>query len=171
MNPTIIAIVGNSGTGKTSLSNYLHKMLGIPVIVSYTTRERRENEVHGRDYYFISEEQIPPREQMLTYTQYGGNQYFALLEQVPQMGRCIYVLDEKGLVTLQETYLGRFNIASVLVRSTPDTLAARGIPPERIRRDGERLLLPESFYDAVIDNDGDQAEFFDQALHIIKQLG
>lgn len=171
MNPTIIAIVGNSGTGKTSLANYLHRALGIPVIVSYTTRKQRENEKHGRDYFFITQEQIPPHEQMLTYTRYGGNQYFALLEQVPKMGRCIYVLDEKGLVTLQQTYEGRFHIASVLIRSTPETLAARGISPERIRRDSERLVLPEEFYDAVIDNDHGQQEFFEESLHIIKQLG
>lgn len=34
----IIALVGNSGTGKTHLSNFLKQRLGIPVIVSYTTR-------------------------------------------------------------------------------------------------------------------------------------
>lgn len=53
MKPTVIAIVGDSGTGKTHLSNYLKMRLGIPVIVSHTTRPRREDERHGRDYFFI----------------------------------------------------------------------------------------------------------------------
>lgn len=105
--PTIIALVGNSGTGKTHLSNFLKQRLGIPVIVSYTTRPRRENEKDGRDYYFIREEQIPPLQQMLTYTQYGGCEYFARLDQVPRMGRCVYVLDERGLLSLKEKYKGR----------------------------------------------------------------
>ena len=72
MKSTIIAIVGNSGTGKTHLSQYLGTRLGIPVIVSHTTRPRRENEVHGKDYFFIDRRQIPPREEMLTHTKYGG---------------------------------------------------------------------------------------------------
>lgn len=171
MKPTIIAIVGNSGTGKTHLSNFLGRRLGIPVIVSYTTRPQREGEVEGRDYFFIREEQIPPQAEMLTYTCYGGCEYFARLDQVPRRGRCVYVLDEKGLVTLIEKYRDRYRIASVLVCSTPDTLRRRGIAPERIRRDSERLRLPDDFYDAVIPNDGTLQEFEEEALHIINQLG
>lgn len=169
--PTIIALVGNSGTGKTHLSNFLKQRLGIPIIVSYTTRPRRENEKDGRDYYFIREEQIPPLQQMLTYTQYGGCEYFARLDQVPRMGRCVYVLDERGLLSLKEKYKGRFDIVSVLVRSTPETLQARGIPAGRISRDTERLGLPDSFYDVVIENNGSLADFEERALHIINQFG
>lgn len=169
--PTIIALVGNSGTGKTHLSNFLKQRLGIPVIVSYTTRPRRENEKDGRDYYFIREEQIPPLQQMLTYTQYGGCEYFARLDQVPRMGRCVYVLDERGLLSLKEKYRERFDIVSVLVCSTPETLQARGIPAGRISRDTERSGLPDSFYDAVIENNGTLADFEERALHIINQFG
>lgn len=171
MKPTIIAIVGNSGTGKTYLANYLRMRLGIPVIISHTTRPRREGEIHGKDYFFISEREIPPREQMLTHTQYGGHEYFALLGQVPKMGRCVYVLDEKGLVALRKQYRERFHIIAVLLRATPETLALRGISSERIARDAERLLLPDKSYDAVIDNDGPLRAFEEQALYLINQLG
>lgn len=171
MKPTIIAIVGNSGTGKTHLSRYLGMRLGIPVIVSHTTRPRREGETDGKDYFFISEREIPPREQMLTYTQYGGHEYFALLGQVPKMGRCVYVLDEKGLVALRKQYRERFHIIAVLLRTPPDELRRRGIPPERIARDTERLQLPDKSYDAVIRNSGTLREFEEKALYIINQLG
>lgn len=169
--PTIIAIVGNSGTGKTHLSNYLKLRLGIPVIVSYTTRPRRENEVNGRDYFFIDETQIPPLREMLTYTQYGGCEYFARLDHVPKHGRCVYVLDEKGLLSLKEKYKKRFRIVSVLLRSNQVSLEARGISPGRIARDGERLQLPDDFYDAVIENDGELKDFEERGLYVIKQLG
>lgn len=171
MKPTIIAIVGNSGTGKTHLANYLGMRLGIPVIVSHTTRPRREDERHGRDYFFIDRQQIPPREQMLTHTCYGGYEYFALRSQVPKAGRCIYVLDEKGLVALRKEHAKRFHIAAVLLRSTPETLVGRGISPERIARDAERLLLPDKCYDAVIRNDGTLREFEEEALYTINRLG
>ena len=171
MKSTIIAIVGNSGTGKTHLSQYLGTRLGIPVIVSHTTRPRQENEVHGKDYFFIDRRQIPPREEMLTHTKYGGYEYFAMLGQIPATGRCVYVLDEKGLVTLRKQYEGRFRIVAVLLRSNPDMLFKRGISSERIVRDAERLQLPDKTYDAVIDNNGSLREFEERALHIINQLG
>lgn len=171
MKPTIIALVGNSGTGKTHLSQYLKMRLGIPVIVSHTTRPRRESEKDGRDYHFITAEEIPSREQMLTYTQYGGCEYFARLEDVPRRGRCVYVVDERGLLSLKRQYGDCFHIVGVLVRSQPETLRARGIPEERIARDAERMQLADSFYDAVIPNDGTLREFEEQALYIINQLG
>lgn len=171
MKPTIIAIVGNSGTGKTHLSRYMGMRLGIPVIVSHTTRPRREGEIHGKDYFFISEQEIPPREEMLTRTQYGGHEYFALLRQVPKTGRCVYVLDEKGLVALRREHGKRFHIIAVLLRATPETLALRGISSERIARDAERLRLPDKSYDAVIRNDGSLREFEEKALYLINQLG
>lgn len=171
MKPTIIAIVGNSGTGKTHLSRYLGMRLGIPVIVSHTTRPRREGEIHGKDYFFIAEHEIPPREEMLTRTQYGSHEYFALLRQVPKVGRCVYVLDEKGLVALRREHGKRFHIIAVLLHATPETLALRGISSERIARDAERLRLPDKSYDAVIDNNGPLREFEEKALYIINQLG
>lgn len=171
MKPTIIALVGNSGTGKTHLAQFLKMRLGIPVIVSHTTRPRRESEKDGRDYHFITAEEIPPREQMLTYTQYGGCEYFARLEDVPRRGRCVYVVDERGLLSLKQQYHDRFHIVGVLVRSRPETLRTRGISGERIARDAERVQLADGFYDAVIPNDGRLRDFEKRALYIINQLG
>lgn len=171
MKPTIIAIVGDSGTGKTHLSNYLKMRLGIPVIVSRTTRPRREDERHGRDYFFIDRQQMPSREEMLTHTCYGGHEYFALLSQVPRFGRCTYVLDERGLLDLHRQHSKRFRIVSVLLRSSPETLARRGIDPQRIARDAGRRRLPDSSYDAVIRNEGTLREFEEEAVYVINQLG
>lgn len=171
MKPTVIAIVGDSGTGKTHLSNYLKMRLGIPVIVSHTTRPRREDERHGRDYFFIDRQQMPPREEMLTHTCYGGHEYFALLSQVPKLGRCVYVLDERGLLDLHRKHQKHFRIVSVLLRSSSETLARRGIDALRSARDAERRRLPDKFYDAVIRNEGTLREFEEEALHVINQLG
>ena len=46
-----------SGTGKTSICrDFLRMCPNVKFSVSYTTRPRRPGEVHGKDYYFISEE-------------------------------------------------------------------------------------------------------------------
>jgi len=48
-----------SGSGKSSLANYLlSKEDSLAFSISSTTRNRREKEINGVDYYFISKEQF-----------------------------------------------------------------------------------------------------------------
>lgn len=50
----LLVFVGTSGTGKTTLCDYLQKTYRIPRVVTHTTRPKRANEIEGRDYYFES---------------------------------------------------------------------------------------------------------------------
>ena len=50
----IFAIVGKSGTGKTTLIKNIAKSSDLPVVVQYTTRPKRYGEVHGVDYNFTN---------------------------------------------------------------------------------------------------------------------
>jgi guanylate kinase len=58
-NPLLIVISGPSGVGKDSVVQRM-KERGFPFhfVVTATTRDRRENEVHGRDYLFVSKEEF-----------------------------------------------------------------------------------------------------------------
>lgn len=159
MQPTIIAIVGASGSGKTYLSRLLQNELNVFAIVSHTTRPRRENETEGKDYYFIGKNQAIPFHEMLTHTKFGGYEYFALRDQVPPEGYCTYVVDESGVQALKRMHGERYRVLTVLVRCGYATLEARGIDQERIFRDRTRRQLPDAFYDFVIDNDGTLAEY------------
>lgn len=49
----INCIIGESSSGKSTIENELYK-LGLDKITSFTTRPRRDGEIHGLDYYFIS---------------------------------------------------------------------------------------------------------------------
>lgn len=52
----LIVISGPSGCGKTTLvKRVLAEMDNLVFSVSHTTRKRRESEVEGRDYYFVTE--------------------------------------------------------------------------------------------------------------------
>lgn len=159
MQPTIIAIVGASGSGKTYLSRLLQNELNVFAVVSHTTRPKREDEVEGKDYYFIGKNQVYPYGNMLTHTKFGGHEYFALREQVPPEGYCTYVVDESGVQALKRMHGERYRVVTVLVRSGYATLEARGIDQERIFRDRTRRQLPDAYYDFVIDNDGTLTEF------------
>ncbi len=52
----LYVISGPSGTGKGTICAELLKDIGNEFSVSMTTREPREGEVHGKDYYFVTRE-------------------------------------------------------------------------------------------------------------------
>src|ERR671937_439442 len=52
----VIAVTGTSGAGKGTLeAMVMPRVPELELAVSATTRERREGEQHGRDYYFVSD--------------------------------------------------------------------------------------------------------------------
>ncbi|HXF05863.1 MAG TPA: guanylate kinase, partial [Blastocatellia bacterium] len=55
----LFVVSGPSGAGKTTLvAAVVESTPRLKYSVSYTTRPRRENEVEGRDYFFVSEEEF-----------------------------------------------------------------------------------------------------------------
>lgn len=52
-----IVVAGGAASGKTTLAAYIQST-GRRRIITYTTREKREGEVDGIDYHFISEEEF-----------------------------------------------------------------------------------------------------------------
>lgn len=72
MNKRII-LVGKGGSGK----DYLRKMLekkGFKYCVSHTTRPMRSNEVDGKDYFFVKEEDL--KNYNLPPESFNFNEYF-----------------------------------------------------------------------------------------------
>ncbi len=75
----LVLFSGPSGVGKdTVLDIVLNKDKNLQKSISLTTREIRENEVDGKDYYFISSEKFEDmisKGQVLEYAKYGSNFY------------------------------------------------------------------------------------------------
>ena len=71
---------------------------------------------------FIGSEQVPEGDDMLAYTVFGGEQYFALHSQVPKGGICTYVIDEAGLECLVKDFGNRYLIVPVAVKCSEETL-------------------------------------------------
>ncbi|MDD6104103.1 MAG: guanylate kinase [Bacteroidales bacterium] len=168
MKRTIIAIVGPSGCGKTTLANYLCQHHNIPTIISYTTRPMRPGEQDGVEHLFVTEEQMPSKDVMLAYTQFGGHHYWANKAQVPQYRPCTYIIDERALVEMQRKFQLEFRIIPIYIRRDVKNLI--DIDEERQKRDEERVRLADHFYSAIIVNNGSLEDFFKNATHIIKSF-
>lgn len=54
----MVVLVGESASGKSSIERYLVENYGYKKIVSYTTRDPRQNERNGVDYNFITTKQF-----------------------------------------------------------------------------------------------------------------
>lgn len=79
-------VTGPSGAGKSSVISELLKLdRRLVFSVSATTRPRRPEERHGRDYYFVSEEEFSrliEQGELLEWTEYQGYRYGTLRREV-----------------------------------------------------------------------------------------
>ncbi len=168
--PTIICIVGPSGSGKTTLARFIEQALEIPMLVSYTTRPQRPGEIQGVDHWFVDEDEIPAQEEMLAYTYFGGHHYWMLRKDVPHTdpGICTYVIDEKGLKMLTENYSQDYNIVGFLIKRNKYALI-RQVGEERVKRDLERITIPEEEYQEVIYNYGPLEIFLAESVQRIRK--
>lgn len=148
MKQKIIAIVGQAGAGKDTVANFLSIALNIPLLCSFTTRPMRDGEVNGREHFFVKECKTP-KEDMLAYTEYGGYEYWTELSQIKDTA--IYVIDEKGIMDICERFPD-IELVNIYVAAKPETLKARGIAPERMKRDEYRVTMDINSFDYVITN-------------------
>ena len=55
--PVLVTLTAPTAAGKSYLLNYIRDEAKLPCLISTTTRKPRANEVEGKDYFFISEEE------------------------------------------------------------------------------------------------------------------
>lgn len=167
MKKRILCIVGESGVGKTLVSLHLKNKLGANTICSYTTRPPREDEEEGRDHHFI--DIVPPQDEILAYTYFGGYEYYATKAQV--QGPCtVYVIDENGLRDFKERWENDYEIFSMYIQRDRKLRNRLGIDRKRMVRDNERDKFDLDFYDYVITNNGSKEDLFKQVDAIYLEL-
>ena len=99
MNKRII-LVGKAGSGKDFMRKKLESR-NFKYAVSYTTSPAREGEVHGRDYFFITEEQAKKmidNYEFFEYVMFNGWLYGTTLSQWSQAdGDDVFIMTPTGL--------------------------------------------------------------------------
>lgn len=85
----LIVLSGPSGVGKDSvLERFLPTAPECVRSVTATTRAKRANEEHGRDYFFLTREEfrgLVERGETLEYTEYNGNYYGTMKKDVEEI--------------------------------------------------------------------------------------
>ena len=107
----LIVVSGPSGAGKDTIVNkVVESMKNIKVSVSMTTREPREKEVEGKDYYFVTKEKFEEcikNDKLLEYAMVHNHQYYgtpkAKIEEDINKGiSVILVIDIQGALKIKE---------------------------------------------------------------------
>lgn len=105
----VFIVSAPAGTGKTTLVQKLAKEFSfVRPSISYTTREPRDGEKNGSDYFFISEEEFIKKidagdflECVKLYDTYYGTSRQWVLDQTKQGRHVVLVIDTQGAMSLK----------------------------------------------------------------------
>ena len=149
----LIVISAPSGAGKTSIVHQLLK--DIPKLsfsVSASSRERRENEVHGKDYYFLGVEEFQKKikeDAFLEWEQVYENQYYGTLKSEIER-----IWSEEKTIIFDVDVVGGLNIK----KQYPKECLSIFIMPPSIEVLAERLIGRGSESDSSVKKRLDKAE-------------
>lgn len=116
----LICIMGKSASGKDFLANKLCERTGLTQLISYTTRERRENE--GDTHIFVTEEdyeRMKSEGKIAAFTQIGPYKYWSTTDQL-YTNDC-YIIDFVGIKSLKALNLPNLRLVSVYI-NVPDSI-------------------------------------------------
>jgi guanylate kinase len=164
----VIVVTGTSGAGKGTIERILlERHPELELAVSATTRERRPNEVHGKDYWFLSDEDFDRRLAEKGFLEYvtfpWGQRSGTLLSEIDRIravGRVpLLDLETDGALYVQKKVPGAVTIfvTAPTFEELERRLRARatesaGEIGERLALAREQLELADEF-DHVIVND------------------
>lgn len=161
----IYAIVGQTLSGKTTLVKDLVTATGIKQVTTYTNRPMRDEEVDGKDYHFVSVEELDE-------PQYFGHRYFytkyreepfiyamKVNDFILSQEDKIVITDPKGLRELKNKFTNM--VVSVYVNASEDLIRKRakkrGDSIDEVNRrlsvDRDLFVSAPYFADIVLDAD------------------
>ena len=108
----IIILSSPSGAGKTTLVKKISSLNNCVISISHTTRTPRTNEVHGRDYFFITKEEfkkLKDNNKLLEHAEvfknfYGSSKQF-VFDNLKKGKNVIFDIDWQGTEQIKQKKL------------------------------------------------------------------
>lgn len=170
--PLLIVISGPSGVGKDSIIEYL-KTCSLPFhfVVTATTRPPREEEVHGKDYFFVSHAEFARMidnndliEYAFVYNDYKGIPKSQVDQALASSQDVMMRLDVQGAATIRRLY--KDAVLIFLSTRSEEELVARLVNRQTESKDAldmriamaRKELERVSEFDYLVYNDDQQIE-------------
>lgn len=162
----LIIISGPSGVGKTTISNLLVDRLNLEKVITCTTRNKRNNEIENKDYYFISKEQFVDmikNEEFLEYNNNFNNFYGSPINEIDRIHDNnkipILIIDPDAANNLKKKYGSSILTIFLKTKNFSDNINRL-----KTRNDGTNDIelrmnqiyndiLNSKYFDFVVDND------------------
>lgn len=137
----IYCLIGNSGSGKTTIADALQREYNLSVLKSYKTGPKRKET--DNDHIYIDEEEYFALQHKVATRKAKDGYYCATKEQIDNHD--LYVIDFGGFFELKEKYDGYKNIKAIYIDVSPETsierMRLRGDNADsiiyRVKRDSE----------------------------------
>ena len=162
----LFVVSAPSGAGKTTLCKELVAAIpGVHPSVSYTTREPRPGEVHGREYYFVDEgtfQDMAQRndfaESARVYGHFYGTPRQALTDMMEKGLDVLLEIDTQGAMQIKKKFTDGVYIYILppSIDALRTRLVQRGDAPEDIQRRMQKArqeILNYREYDYIIRNE------------------
>lgn len=175
----IYAFIGPHASGKTAIINKL-RIMGIPYIISHTTRQPHAGEKHGQDYFFVTKEDFFKLDlvEKVTYKgQYYGITKSELLKQMQSSPVTTVMLEQNGCKQLKKLLGTRLESIYIMVDyvTMVERMLARNETNEEIKKNLEYAETNGEFStwkitNHVIKNVSNLTTTVNQALALMGQL-
>jgi len=168
MSGKLFAFSAPSGSGKTTiLKEILNIFPDMYFSVSATTRQKRENEVHGKDYYFLTSEEFQKHldnDDFIEWNEHFDNLYGTLKSNIEKQRtegkNIIFDLDVNGTVNLKKhfpdtvsIFIKPQNLETLRKRLTMRGTETNGNIEIRLKRAEEEIEKSKNFDYIVINYD------------------
>lgn len=184
-NKKLICICGKAATGKDVLINMVSKELGIPILVSHTSRPMRANEIQDESYHFISPEEfnhLLNNNKMLEHTTYNIKSenriyhYGLCKDEVDKYPFALVILNPHGIQqVLQSKY--KDHLETILVDCDDRTRLIRYLQRDkntnvnecidRFHRDKKDFDDGDLYTDYIVYNDSILDKAYQQLKNIV----
>ena len=159
----IFLITAPSGAGKTSIAQMIQRQGKWDECISHTTREKRDGEIEGKTYYYLSRERFEAmyaNGEFAEKVEYDGNLYGISkkeIERVMGKGKHVFIIVEyNGYLQIKEQYPEAIGI--FLYMSKEDCMANMLLRGDTLEKAQKRIatydeeMVNREHFDYVVKN-------------------